>query len=265
MKNYRAIIVDDEEHVREALRLMIEQCCPEIRIYGLADSAAQGREILQQEDIDFIFLDISMPRESGFDFLRSIPKENYGIIFVTAFEEYAIQAFKASAIDYLLKPVNPLELKDAVAKAVQYHEMRKMNEEVRTIYLESLQNLEQQVQSSSFRPEKITIAEKYGFRVVKVDEIIYLEGYNNYTILHLSGLDKIVATRSLIEFEHLLRGPMFFRIHKSAIINLNYLKAYSKYEGNFAELSDGTRLSISRRRLNEFKEAVDRFSRSLDK
>jgi two-component system, LytTR family, response regulator len=263
MKEYRAIIIDDEEDVREALRLMLEQNCPEIRICGLAASAAEGREALRQQKIDFIFLDISMPRENGFDFLRSIPRENYGVIFVTAFEEYAIRAFKANAIDYLLKPVNPLELKDAVAKAIQYHEMRKMKEEVRSIYQESLQNLEQQVLSKSFRPDKITIAEKYGFRVVNVAEIMYLEAYINYTILHLSGLDKIIATRSLIEFENLLAGPLFFRIHKSAIINLNYLKAYSKYEGNFAELNDGTKLTISRRRVNEFREAVEHFTRSL--
>jgi two-component system LytT family response regulator len=263
MKEYRSIIIDDEEDVREALRLMLEQYCPEIWICGSAASAAEGRDLLKQEKIDFIFLDISMPRENGFDFLRSIPGEKYGVIFVTAFEEYAIRAFKANAIDYLLKPVNPFELKDAVDKAIQYHEMRKMKEEVRTIYQESLENLEQQVLSKSFKPDKITIAEKYGFRVVNVAEIMYLEAYINYTILHLSGLDKIIATRSLIEFENLLAGPLFFRIHKSAIINLNYLKAYSKYEGNFAELNDGTKLTISRRRLNEFREAVEHFTRSL--
>jgi len=264
MKQYRAIIIDDEEDVREALRLMLEQYCPEIRICGSAASAAEGREMLGQEKTDFIFLDISMPRENGFDFLRSIPKENYGVIFVTAFEEYAIQAFKANAVDYLLKPVNPLELRDAVTRAIQYHEMRKLKEEVRSIYQESLENLEQQYHSKSFRPDKITIAEKYGFRVVNVTDIMYLEAYSNYTILHLSGLDKIIATRSLIEFENLLEGPSFFRIHKSAIINLHYLKAYSKYEGNFAELTDGTKLTISRRRVNEFRETVQHFSRSLE-
>jgi two-component system, LytTR family, response regulator len=263
MKDYRAIIIDDDEDVREALRMMLEEHCPEIRIRGSAASAAEGRELLGQEKTDFIFLDISMPRESGFDFLRTIPNENYGVIFVTAFEEYAIQAFKANAIDYLLKPVNPLELKDAVAKAIQYHEMRKLKEEVRLIYQESLQNLEKQALSKSFRPDKITIAEKYGFRVVNVADIMYLEAYSNYTILHLSGLDKIIATRSIIEFENLLEGSSFFRIHKSAIINLNYLKAYSKYEGNFAELTDGTKLTISRRRVNEFREAVEHFTRSL--
>jgi len=263
MKTYSAIIVDDEEDVREALRMMLEQYCPEIRISGSAASAAEGRELLGQEKIDFIFLDISMPRENGFDFLRSIPKENYGVIFVTAFEEYAIQAFKANAIDYLLKPVNSLELQDAVAKAVQYHEMRKLKEEVRSVYQESLDNLEQQVHARSGRTEKITIAEKYGFRVVKVADIMYLEAYSNYTILHLSGLDKIIATRSLIEFEGLLEGSSFFRIHKSTIINLNYLKGYSMYEGNFAELTDGTMLPISRRRVNEFRDAVRHFSRSF--
>jgi two-component system LytT family response regulator len=93
---------------------------------------------------------------------------------------------------------------------------------------------------------------------------MYLEADSNYTILHLSGLDKIVATRSLGEFEELLKGPVFYRIHKSTIINLNYLKAYSSYEGNFAELTDGTRLSISRRKVNEFRDAVKHFAKSIE-
>lgn len=263
MKDYLALIIDDDRNVREALEFMLAENCPEIRICGSASSAAEGREILHKEKIDFIFLDISMPNESGFDFLHTIPRENYGIIFVTAFEDYAIQAFKANAVDYLLKPVDTEELKAAVEKAIQYHELRKMKANVRSVYNESLDNLDKQFQSQAKQVEKITIAEQFGFRIVKVADLMYLEADNNYTILHLSGLDKIVATRSMAEFEHILEDSMFFRIHKSTIINLNYLKAYSSYEGNFAELNNGTRLSIARRKFNEFKEAVEQFSKSI--
>jgi len=264
MKEYRAIIIDDEQNVREALALILAEFCPEIKLCGSAQSAAEGRELLKTERIDFIFLDISMPREDGFDFLRSIPKEQYAIIFVTAYEEYALQALKANAIDYLMKPVNPLELKEAVSKAIQYHELRKMKADARSVYYASLDNLDVQVHSRSMHVEKITIAEQFGFRIVKVTDLMYLEADSNYTILHLSGLDKIVATRSLGEFEELLKGPVFYRIHKSTIINLNYLKAYSSYEGNFAELTDGTRLSISRRKVNEFRDAVKHFAKSIE-
>jgi two-component system LytT family response regulator len=264
MKKYNAIIIDDEKNIREALELMLGQYCPEIQLCGSAASAAEGRELLNQHEVDFIFLDISMPKEDGFAFLRSIEKEKYGIIFVTAYQEYALRALKANAIDYLLKPVNPFELQEAVAKAIQYHELRKSKADIRNIYHESLDNLHDQIHSEKQHIEKITIAEQFGFRIVKVADLMYLEADSNYTILHLSGLDKIVATRSLGEFEKILEHPSFFRIHKSTIINLNFLKAYSSYEGNFAELTDGTRLSISRRKLNEFREAVRNFSKALD-
>jgi len=264
MNRYNAIIIDDERNVREALGLMLKVHCPEIQICGTASSASEGRELLKNEDIDFIFLDISMPKEDGFAFMQSIPKNNYGIIFVTAYEEYALSALKANAIDYLLKPVNSIELREAVTKAIQYHELRKAKDDVRSIYHQSLDNLHENVRSDGKLIEKITIAEQFGFRMVKVAELMYLQADSNYTILHLSGLDKIVASRSLGEFEKMLENSMFFRIHKSTIINLNFLKAYSSYEGNFAELTDGTKLSISRRKLNDFRDAVQHFSKSIE-
>jgi two-component system LytT family response regulator len=120
------------------------------------------------------------------------------------------------------------------------------------------------MQSGNKPISRITVTEQFGFRMVNVADLMYLQADSNYTILHLSGLDKIVSTRSLGEFEKILDRPDFFRIHKSTIINLNYLIAYSSYEGNFAELVDGTRLSISRRKLNDFREVVKHFSKSMD-
>jgi two-component system LytT family response regulator len=263
MKTYNAIIVDDERNIREALDVMLKQHCPEIKVCAQADSAEKGREALKSHDIDFIFLDISMPKEDGFSFLNSIEKGKFGIIFITAYQEYALQALKANAIDYLLKPVNHLELKEAVDKAIQYLEMRRVKPTVQSIYNESLGNLQEQIYSEKKYIEKITIVEQFGFRILRLDDLMYLQADSNYTILHLSGLNKIVATRSLCDFEEMINNPMFFRIHKSTMINLNYLKAYSSYQGNFAELSDGTRLSISRRKVNEFREAVDRFAKII--
>ena len=264
MKQYSAIIIDDERNVREALRTLLEEYCPEIKVCGMAASAHEGRELLKSYNIEFIFLDISMPKEDGFAFLRSIPKENYGIIFATAYEEYALRALKASAIDYLLKPINALELREAISKAIQYHELRQNKAEAREIYQESLNNLHEQIHSDEKTITKITVAEQFGFRMLNVSDIMYLQADSNYTIIHLSGLNKIVATRSLGDFEKILNDPAFFRIHKSTIINMNFLQAYSSYEGNFAELNDGTRLSISRRKLNEFREAVKHFSKSVE-
>ena len=264
MNIYNAIIIDDERNIREALGLLLNEHCPEIQICGTAASASEGRELLKLKDIDFIFLDISMPKEDGFAFLHSIPKDNYGIIFVTAYEEYALRALKACAIDYLLKPVNSIELREAVTKAIQSHELRKAKADIKSIYHESLNNLHDHINSGNGHIEKITIAEQFGFRMVKVSDLMYLQADSNYTILHLSGLNKIVATRSLGEFDKILEGSMFFRIHKSTVINMNFLKAYSSYEGNFAELTDGTKLSISRRKLIDFRDAVKHFSKSIE-
>jgi two-component system LytT family response regulator len=264
VKKYNAIIVDDERNVREALEYLLSGHCPSIHVCGSAASADEGRELLRLHAVDFIFLDISMPKEDGFAFLRSIDGENYGIIFTTAYEEYALRALKANAIDYLLKPINHLELCEAVNKAIQYHELRHAKSEVHAVYKESLNNLPERIHPENAKIEKITVAEQFGFRMVKLADIMYLQADSNYTILHLSGLNKIVATRTLSDFEKLLDPWEFFRIHKSTIINMNFLSAYSSYEGNFAELNDGTQLSISRRKLNEFREAVKQFSKSLE-
>ena len=263
MKYYNAIIIDDERYVREALGLMLTENCPEIHLCGLAASASEGRELLKTNRVDFIFLDISMPKEDGFAFLNTIRKEDYGIIFVTAYQEYALRALKASAVDYLLKPVDTVELRDAVSKALQYHEFRLNREEIKKVYLESLQNLHENINSENKPITKITVAEQLGFRVLNVAEIMYLEADSNYTIFHLSGLNKIVSARTMGDFEKILEPPMFFRIHKSTIINMNFLKAYSSYQGDFAELTDGTRLSISRRKMNEFLEALSHFAKYL--
>lgn len=264
MKTYRAIIIDDERNIREVLELLLLRYCKEIDVVALASSAAEGRELLKKYAVDIIFLDISMPKEDGFAFLASIPKNDYCTIFVTAFEDYALRALKANAIDYLLKPVSPAELIEAVNKAVQHHELLRSNETEKKIYDESLNNLRENIRVGNNPIAKITVAEQFGFQIVNTSDIMYLEADSNYTILHLSGLKKIVASRTMGDFEKILDPSSFFRIHKSIIININYLKAYSSYEGNFVELNDGTSLSISRRRLPEFREAIKLFTKSLD-
>lgn len=264
MKEYSAIIVDDEKNIREALSTLLNQYCPEIHICGIAASASEGRKLLDSNKVDFIFLDISMPKEDGFAFLRSIPSNNYGIIFATAFQEYALRALKANAIDYLMKPINPYELQEAVKKAITNHELRRSYLEIQEVYNQSLHNLNEHLQIKNGPVTKLTIPEQSGFRLVNVADLMFLQADDNYTILFLTGDRKIVATRTLGEFEKILEGPDFFRIHKSTLINLNFLVGYSSFQGNFAELKDGSRLDISRRKLAEFREKVKHYSISID-
>jgi two-component system, LytTR family, response regulator len=264
MNSYKAIIVDDEYNLREVMNTLLTEYCPQIAVCGTAASAEEARGLLRKQQIDLIFLDISMPQEDGFSFLQSIESENYAIIFVTAYQEYALKAIRASAVDYLLKPVNANELVEAVDKAIHYLMIRRQKKEARLIYEESLSMLDTQLKAASKPIEKITVPEQFGFQIVKVCDIMYLEADSNYTILHFSGLSKIVATRSLGDFAKILEGPDFFRIHKSTLINLRFLKAYNSYQGNFAELTDGTRLNISRRKIQEFKEAVSHISKLVE-
>ena len=264
MKQYSAIIIDDEKNIREALSILLSQYCPEIHVCGIAASAIEGRKLLETNKVDFIFLDISMPKEDGFAFLRSIPSNNYGIIFATAYQEYALRALKANAVDYLMKPINPFELQEAVKKAIHNHELRRSFSQIQDIYSESLNNLNEHLQSKNNMITKLTIPEQMGFRLVNVADLMYLQADDNYTLLYLTGNQKIVATRTLGEFEKILDGPEFFRIHKSTIINLNFLVGYSNSQGNFAELKNGSRLDISRRKLPEFREKVKRYSISIE-
>lgn len=264
MELYRAIIVDDERKVREALELMLSRYCKEITLVGSAGSAAEGRKLLKLGHVEIIFLDISMPREDGFAFLATIPKENYSIIFVTAYQEYALRALKASAIGYLLKPIDIHELREAVSKAIHHHDIRQNRMDAKKVYQESLDNLYNNINSDDKSITRITVSEQFGFRLVDVADIMYLEADSNYTILHLSGLNKIVASRTMGDFEKILDSPGFFRIHKSTIINMTFLKAYSSFQRDYAELTDGTRLGISRRKLNDFRVAVKQFSKSIE-
>ncbi|NOR75930.1 MAG: response regulator [Draconibacterium sp.] len=264
MRRYNAIIIDDEINLQRTLEILIHQNCPELELRGKANSAEAGRELLRNNQVDLIFLDISMPKENGFDFIASIPKDNYSIIFTTAYEEYALKAIKANAIDYLLKPINPMELRDAVTKAVSILDLKREKEEVRKIYNESLNNLTQQIQSDNNQITKITVAGKLEYRIVELKTVRFFEADGNYTIIHISGLEKVVSSKTLGEYDNILDSSLFFRIHKSTIINLNFIKGFSTYQGYFAILDDDTKLPISRRRYIEFRDAVDTFSKSVD-
>mgnify|MGYP002350951452 FL=1 len=259
MKEFTAIIIDDEKNIREALTTLLEQYCPEIRVCGTADSASEGRKLLEANEVDFIFLDISMPREDGFTFLRSISNKDYGIIFATAHQEHALRALKANAIDYLLKPIHPVELKEAVAKAIRNQELRRNHSEIQTVFNQSLDNLQENIQSKNNHVTRITVAEQFGFRIVNTDEIIYLEADSNYTTLYLADGKRIIATRTLGEFEKIL-DDRFFRTHKSVIININFLLGYSSFQGSTVEMKNGANLIISRRKVLELRDRINYIS-----
>lgn len=248
------LIVDDEKPARDNLRFLLGKLGlnQTLEIYE-ASSAIEARVILEHHKISLIFLDIQMPEEDGFEFLFSIPHHAYAIIFTTAYNQFAIKAFRAGALDYLLKPVDFTELTNAVKEVLK----RMLNPHI-SVNLEEekilLQKLHQQTKTKKI--DTIIIAAKSGFTPILISDICYLEADSNYTIFHLSNLKKVVASKPLKEFEDIIEGNSFFRIHKSYLINLQYFKQISKVDPTLAIMSDGSNLPISRRKLNGFIEAI---------
>ncbi|OIR14213.1 sensory transduction protein LytR [mine drainage metagenome] len=243
----KALLVDDEVNNLESLEFLLNNDCEGVTVAGKANNAAQARKWLTNHTTDVIFLDINMPGENGFEFLQSLASRNFKIVFVTAYNQYAIQAIKASALDYILKPVNIDELKQAVEKlkdAVKSDTSTEQNQLMLEIFLET-------IQKKQF-PKKIALPQLGGISFIEVDNIVSLQADSNYTIIHMNNMQKLVVTKTLKEFEELLDQTQFTRIHKSYIVNMRYIKEYSTTDGGIVKMTDGNQWSISRRQLENF-------------
>lgn len=245
-----ALIVDDEEYSRKSLYFLLQEHCQNVQIGGIAQSVAEARQFIEKQSFDLAFLDIAMPKESGFDLLPSLQDKKIMVIFTTAYNQYALQALKASAVDYLLKPIDIDELKTAVEKAVNWAILKGGGEKAP----EAAPPANPADQQSSARESKITLPHTHGFNVIDTHNIVYIEADSNYSIFHLKSGEKIIIAKPLKEFEELLDNRDFVRIHKSVIVNFKYVKGYSNKTGLQVTLSDETTLPVSRRRANEFQE-----------
>ena len=250
-----AIIVDDEEFARSSLYFLLQENCENINVCGIAKSVAEARNLLSQNAVDLIFLDIAMPGENGFELLPHVQQGKSHIIFTTAYDQYALKAIKANALDYLLKPIDIDELKEAVEKASKYIAMSK-NGDNRT---ESLQNLSASL-SDRNEIKKISLPNGQGYSLVSIDDIVHIEADSNYSIFFLTNGDKITVSKVLKEYEEILPDKQFVRIHKSSILNLNYLKEYSSKNGPEVILKNGEKIAVSRRRASEFADKVKSYT-----
>ena len=228
-----AIIVDDELFGRENLKKIIENYCHEIEILGCADTVDNAKKLVGLLHPEVVFLDIYMPILDGFDFLDEYIEPNFMVVFVSAHEECGIHAVKAGAVDYLLKPVNIKEFKQTVKKLLM---IKNKQIKVETVH----------------ETDKLVLPASHGFNVLVFDDIIRLEAEGCYTkVVIKDGKNKIVS-RTLKDFEDTLPEDKFFRIHKSHLINLLYIKDYSNTSGNFITMTDGSKIEISRRRAPDF-------------
>ena len=238
MQKYTAVIIDDEEDSRSNTRSMLKNYCSEIEVIGEAASGTEGKEKIQELKPHVVFLDINMPGMNGFQMLEGIYDRDFCVIFLTAYSEHGITAVKAGATDYLLKPLMLSELQGAIRKVVQHYENKPA-----TGKLEADKNT-------------VLISHSKGFTLADFKEIVWLEANDNYTNLYLSGQRKIVASRTLKEFEAILPSTDFYRIHRSALINVNCVKEYINHEGGEVILSDGTHVQVSKARVQDFADFI---------
>lgn len=247
----KTILVDDEQRGLNSLKKMVQENCPDIGVIAECTDADTAREKIEELDPDLVFLDISMPGKTGFELLNEIPEIKFEIIFVTAHNDYALQAFRYSATDYLMKPVDEDLLVEAVKRATRRINRDEASKNINTL----LYNL-QKVHTP--HEMKLCIPGMKGFQVIRVSEIIYCEAQSSYTIFHLQNGQQIIASKTLIEYEDLLKDTTFCRIHKSFLINLIHVKEYHKGEGGEVLLTNNKEVEVSRRKkevfLNRMKE-----------
>jgi two-component system LytT family response regulator len=243
----RVVIIDDEKRARNYLRGILEDQFKAIDIVGEADGVGAGLELIDRVLPELIFLDVQMQDGTGFDLLAKIDRSKFHVIFISAYDRFAITAIKFSAADYLLKPVEAIDLVLALDKVKK----TKLTEDVENKLDLLLNNVN--------KIEKIALPSLNGIEFVRIENIVRCESDNNYTNFYLTSGEKIVVSKTLKEFEDMLDSKGFFRTHKSHIINLAFLKKYIKGEGGIAVMEDGSEIAVSRRRKEEFLVVLNKF------
>ena len=238
-----AIIIDDEPNSVFTLNSFLKDHCAQVNILGSAENVKSGKELIEQAKPQLVFLDIEMPFGSGFDLLRSLPKITFEVIFITAYNQYALAAFRFSAIDYILKPIRIAHLKEAVIKA----EQRIKEKKTVLNYEQMLQNMQEKDPGK----QKIGVIHRGEHLMVQVDEIMYLVSDGKYTRIHIKDVNYLIL-KNLKDFEEMLPPSLFSRIHYGHIININYVSKVQKGRGGNVIMQDGTELEIAVRRKDEF-------------
>ncbi|SDM79895.1 LytR/AlgR family response regulator transcription factor [Siphonobacter aquaeclarae] len=237
------LIIDDEIRGRNLLRELVNRYCPEIELLGMASSALEGIEMIRKYKPNFIFLDIKMPGMTGFEMIEALDDIDFDIVFVTAYNEFAVKAYKYSAFDYLLKPVDPDELKATMHRLQSKRQSQTLSARLNLL----MKTLEEPKKL----PSKITISAADGITILNIEEIIYLEADGPYTTFFLQDGTKIISSHNLKEYEELLTDHGFFRSHHSFLLNMNHIKKYIKSDG-YVLMSNGRHAEVSKRKKDEF-------------
>jgi len=247
----RTLIIDDESHIRRSLSTMLAEECPNVDVVGTADGVENGLKAIGKYHPDLVLLDIKMNDGTGFDLLRRLKPINFRVIFVTAFEEFAIKAFRFSAIDYLLKPVSADDLHEAVEKALN---------SIDHDFATQLKVLEDNLNNKDSSEKKIVLKTSDAIWLVKTKEISYCEADSSYTKFFLMNGKTIMVSGYLMEFEEILRDSGFFRVHKSFLVNLSDIVRFEKGDGGFLVMSNNDRVPVASRKLSELMEFFNKLT-----
>ena len=243
-----AIIVDDEESSQATLKNLIAEFCKNVNLLGIASSVKEGIGLINSEQPDLVFLDVEMPVQNGFSLLKHFEEPDFSVIFTTAFREYAIEAFRFSAVDFLLKPIDLDDMKKAIAKATSKKEAEATKEKLKTLK-ENLNNV----------CNKLALPTSDGYYFVELENIIRCSSESNYTFFHLTSGKKILVSKTLKVFNTLLEDHNFFRISRSDLVNLNHIVKFGRQKTPTVTLSDDTTLTLSLRRTEAFIKRIERF------
>ena len=241
MISIKAVIIEDEENSRNALKNIVTEFCEGVKVLDMAETVEDGVKAIIKHEPDLVFLDIELPNGSGFELFKFFPAGHFEVIFTTAYDQYAVQAFKMSAIDYLLKPINIEELRTAVGKVKDKKQTHYLKEKIETLR----SNL-----NNTFH--KLALPSSDGFIFVELNNIIRCEAKGNYTMFHFIDRKSHLISRTLGHYEEILKDSNFFRINRGDLVNLNHIQKYTRQKRPVILLNDGTTLTISDGRKNDF-------------
>jgi len=244
-----AIIIDDEQDGTCTLQRMLAENCKQVNVVATCANATEGKQKVEELNPDLIFLDIQMPGKSGLEMLTELGARNFEVIFVTAHNKYMLQALQFSAADYLLKPVDEDRLIEAMQRVEKKLSQKGDGKNIETL----LYNLEK---SGTPNEMKLCIPTLKGFVILKLEDIIVCEAEKNYTIIHLRDKRPLIVSRPLLEYEKILEGTTFLRVHRTYLINLQHISEYHRGEGGVVIMSNGAEIEISRRKKEQFLSTI---------
>lgn len=250
MTMIKAILIDDERNSLEMLEWLLQTYCPEVRIMAMCDSGEAGIQAISQFNPEVVFLDIEMPRMNGFDMLEQIKDIGFQIVFTTAYDKFAVRAFRYAALNYLLKPVDPEELQATIGR---------LKQKISSPSKEQMDLLFQHLMSRESTVERIALSTGDGLIFVQTRDITYCRAESNYTYVVMADGQKILVARTLKEIDETLSGKDFFRVHNSYLININQISKFVRGDGGYIVMPDGTQITISRGKRDEFFQLFARF------